>query len=75
MWEYCEGAGMRTTKPPMINSFRLSNDELTAAISDTLNALNLHHVKYNDEVLKATQKHYVALVSEQLKRATTEHQQ
>lgn len=49
--------------------FRLSNDELAKAINVTMNNLKEHHIKYNPEVLKATEKHYIALVAEELRRS------
>lgn len=58
---------------PTIEVFRLNNDELARAINVTMRTLNEHHIKYNSEILKATEKHYIALITEELRRARVEN--
>lgn len=61
--------------PPerVLPDLRLSNDELAKAISVTLERIGQYHIKYNSEILKATEKHYIALITEELRRARVEN--
>lgn len=60
--------GVEILKPKESKEFGLSNDELVKAIMVTMKSLSEHHIKYNLEVLRATEKHYIALINEELGR-------